>query len=443
LLNNLLFFVCLFLFVFYIKKINNKGFGLFNQWHFWILFIAFINYPLKGFVSNFYYIHNEYTQYFPDYKQNYIVALLLSQIAFIIGLITVIILRDQLYNIRLSSNKINKKWIFYFFFITLSVFFISFYKIYSGKFYGMSYEGGRTFIDNLIFNLSKLLYLTWYLSLAYFFERKNFKSRLILIIILSLITLDILLSTSKAPVLFTIVITLWQFSSYKKKFSLFKILISIILIITSYVYSYYSRYYFEISTSIDMSKVSEILSSLKSDSSISLFDFFVSPFFRRFELLDNLAIVISRSDYVNMGHYFLGTFVELLNVIPHSIWNDKPLLFFNYFVTTEVYQASGYWSSSVGRIGELYLVGGPFLAIMVFPILFVLFNFIIRILANFKLGNHKSDILIFVFFLFYGLQDDYFFQSAITFIFVIIFLITLKNLSNAICNSLQKKSRRL
>lgn len=57
--------------------------------------------------------------------------------------------------------------------------------------------------------------------------------------------------------------------------------------------------------------------------------------------------------------YVLGSLVEIGNLVPRVVWEDRPHLSFNHYVTGSVWGKYGLLSEEpVGRIGEAFYVGG-------------------------------------------------------------------------------------
>ena len=73
--------------------------------------------------------------------------------------------------------------------------------------------------------------------------------------------------------------------------------------------------------------------------------------------------------------YVLGSLVEIGNLIPTSVWADRPHLSFNHHVTGDVWGLHGFLSETpIGRIGEAFYVGHwfGFLAGFAYAIIFAL-----------------------------------------------------------------------
>jgi len=76
---------------------------------------------------------------------------------------------------------------------------------------------------------------------------------------------------------------------------------------------------------------------------------------------DGLARMIEGS--VDRGNptYALGGLVEFGNMLPRFVWEDRPHLSFNHYVTESVWGMHGLLSETpIGRIGEAFYVGGWF-----------------------------------------------------------------------------------
>lgn len=74
---------------------------------------------------------------------------------------------------------------------------------------------------------------------------------------------------------------------------------------------------------------------------------------------DALAVMLSAPPKHGEGPYVMGSLVELGNLVPRTIWVDRPHLSFNHYVTGAVWGIHGVFSEMpIGRIGEAFYVAG-------------------------------------------------------------------------------------
>ncbi|MEB3196896.1 MAG: hypothetical protein VKP62_06790 [Candidatus Sericytochromatia bacterium] len=102
----------------------------------------------------------------------------------------------------------------------------------------------------------------------------------------------------------------------------------------------------------------------------------------RHNQIRGLYILMTRPDDWDREAFFLGSVVELGNLIPRWVWPDRPHLSFNHFATRAIWGHEQLLSETpVGRIGEAYFVFGPFG--LVFAAIYGLF---FRLLWQFRLA---------------------------------------------------------
>jgi membrane protein implicated in regulation of membrane protease activity len=92
---------------------------------------------------------------------------------------------------------------------------------------------------------------------------------------------------------------------------------------------------------------------------------------------DALARMIEGSVDRRNPMYALGSLVEFGNIVPRFVWEDRPHLSFNHYVTEAVWGMHGLLSETpIGRIGEAFYVGGwfGFIYAIIYGALFGLFG---------------------------------------------------------------------
>jgi len=256
------------------------------------------------------------------------------------------------------------------------LYFIGFYTKYSIlSYYGfLEIEVSWTVFENMIINLSTIWPAVLLLSLVY---KNKYPLRFgcLSVIVISFVVLEILLSTHKA------------ITYYRMDIS------SVVITLSSLVETFYQ---FQ--------------------------DRILGSFFDRFELVDNLIYTMQRVNYLDLGYYKFGSLAEIFNLIPSIFWPERPEINLNIFVNREIL-GTGFEkvTSSIGRIGESYLIFGC--AGVTFGFLYGLLFF----LAYYYLFyNPKNSLYTFIYlylFFSYFIFDDYFFQSLFTICFVSISII--------------------
>lgn len=400
-------------------KLKEKKINPFSQWWFWLISLAFFYYSIKAIVLKLVSI-NSIT--FPPHVIPFLgfidQASVLSGIYLFLGLTFSLLFTDFLI-IKIPKLKIRSVDSNLNFFLILVCLFTHIYKISSGKFFALSYVGERGILDLIFFNISNIFYLGFYLSLLVYNNSKNFKNLIIIFLYLFIAITSILLSTSKAPILILLFTYIFFISTNNLKINYTYIIIAIFLLFASFIYSYYSRYYFDVYSS--GADFSSIITQIFNDPNINYQKFLINPLITRFEQLENLCVVIARREDINLNYYSFGSIVEIVNLIPRILWTERPFLNFNYFVTNEIYRSNIYWSSSIGRFGEAFLISGIF---SVFSLIFYLifYKSVVKFITIFFREPLHKLLCFFLFMRFYIWQDDYFAQSLFTFIFCLVFL---------------------
>lgn len=348
----------------------------------WILpssiFVLYYNisYPLKTLyiINPIFEIHTFH--YFTC--SDLILALLYSTVFFTCFIsIFLFLIRKYAFNlpngINIMRGSANLKVAVYIFTI---LYFIGFYTKYSIlSYYGfLEIEVSWTVFENMIINLSTIWPAVLLLSLVY---KNKYPLRFgcLSVIVISFVVLEILLSTHKA------------ITYYRMDIS------SVVITLSSLVETFYQ---FQ--------------------------DRILGSFFDRFELVDNLIYTMQRVNYLDLGYYKFGSLAEIFNLIPSIFWPERPEINLNIFVNREIL-GTGFEkvTSSIGRIGESYLIFGC--AGVTFGFLYGLLFF----LAYYYLFyNPKNSLYTFIYlylFFSYFIFDDYFFQSLFTICFVSISII--------------------
>ena len=394
----------------------------------WILpssiFVLYYNisYPLKTLyiINPIFEIHTFH--YFTC--SDLILALLYSTVFFTCFIsIFLFLIRKYAFNlpngINIMRGSANLKVAVYIFTI---LYFIGFYTKYSIlSYYGfLEIEVSRTVFENMIINLSTIWPAVLLLSLVY---KNKYPLRFgcLSVIVISFVVLEILLSTHKAIIIiFAITYLIYCNINYKEVSIPFMFLLGIVAVVI-FIYSYAARFSAITYYRMDISSVVITLSSLV-ETFYQFQDRILGSFFDRFEIVDNLIYTMQRVNYLDLGYYKFGSLAEIFNLIPSIFWPERPEINLNIFVNREIL-GTGFEkvTSSIGRIGESYLIFGC--AGVTFGFLYGLLFF----LAYYYLFyNPKNSLYTFIYlylFFSYFIFDDYFFQSLFTICFVSISII--------------------
>ena len=300
------------------------------------------------------------------------------------------------------------------------------YKFLLGGFYTWGEKSGTSILENIIFNIMILQYAILFLMI----HMARFKNKIYYIkvlVITGFIIFECLLTTSKSPIFYLIILILFTNSFHRIKTS--PILVSILLTvgIAYFFYSYTSRFSGIAYNEVEGSSISNTF-----DETILGFDAYydriMDSIFDRIELLDNLIIMDSRYSLIQRGYYQLSSLVEVINFVPRIIWPSRPDLNFNIFTQYELlgYRAEAV-TMSVGRAGEGYFLFN-YLGVVMGVFYGAFFYKIYKVF--FLQPNTGVKIIIYVNILFaYIIQDNYLTQGMFTIIFSSSFLYFLYKLT--------------
>ncbi|NLH39964.1 MAG: oligosaccharide repeat unit polymerase [Elusimicrobia bacterium] len=413
------------IFYLYLLKAKDKNFWLLPFTLFNLSYL--INYPLKAFFLINNWVDKELIEVIIPYDINDITkALIYSTIFYGLFNISSIYFLHNLKKIdwrnifKLHRNRFKVFTLILLVFISLS--FVWKFVFFS-KFYGFANEAKFNYLDIFISNLQPLKYLLIFLLLSFY--RLNFKRKyLVLSIIMSfVIAFDSLISTSKAPIFILFMLYIIYLNIYSLKVKKIWLLLFSLIVIGNIYYSYAIRYYGKIHGEITFENVKNNF-SVAIDSFDGINERIISSFYNRIELLDNLIYLQKRYGNFDKSYFTLGSFVEILNIIPRALWSNKPNLELCYFMV-EIIQNKQMKnvSAGVGRIGESFLILGN-----IGFISGIINSFIMFFIYYKTLYIHKSPFLIlfYVNLIFtYFISDNYIFQSFANLVLMSLFIFVL------------------
>jgi len=289
------------------------------------------------------------------------------------------------------------------------------YKYLSGRFYGFGTVGDtRTIMENIYVGTFGLHYLLLFifLYLSYYRRRRYF---IFVVLLVFLITFESFMTTAKANFIVMTYVYLFFTSISGKKINFYLILVVISFLYFFSVYSYVARYSGSVFDVVNLETVENTLITSPELSQIYSEKIKFS-LVNRFELLDNLIIMINGYENIEKGIYYFGSIVELLNVVPRFLWEEKPKrMYFNYFVLSNVLNKNVNAASSVGKIGESYLIFSFFGAGLGLPVGMLFAYLYLSLLVR---GSSIARLVYATLFFTYFAYDDYMFQSTFSVFFL-------------------------
>lgn len=321
------------------------------------LIFYFLNYPLRAFIL----INSS------DCEYSYVQILLALVYATIFIMVLLVGYKQSvsagIYNYNQENIKVNDKDKFVChvtFVITVTVFS---YRIIKGEMYGL-YDDESALYDSFGRNLIKMFdSVKWFCMAASAIIYSINKQRIFLIELLitaSIIVFGAVASTSKGAIVSLLLFYLFVKSINKTRINYFGLFITSVAIYFYMKITYLIRYYGVVRGEFNLEQMINNYSNLMqfyyaSESATAISNSIAN----RFNYLDGLILTIQKFDILNNGLYSLGSISELLNIIPRFIWNDRPLINFNIYLTQNIWGYEGIISETpVGRIGESFLVLG-------------------------------------------------------------------------------------
>ena len=321
------------------------------------LVFYFLNYPLRAFIL----INSSDFEY--SYEQ-ILLALVYATIFMIVLLISYKRSASAgIYTYNHENIKVNDKDKFIChvtFVITVTVFN---YRMITGEMFGL-YEDESALYDSFSGNFIKMFdSVKWFCIAASAIIYSINKQKIYLIELLvtaSIIVFGAVASTSKGAIVALLLFYLFMKSIHKTRINYFGLFITSIAIYFYMKITYLIRYYGVVRGEFTLEQMISNYSDLMQFYYANEFtSTTTNSITNRFNYLDGLILTIQKLDIFNYGLYSLGSFSELLNIIPRFIWNDRPLINFNIYLTQHIWGNEGIISETpVGRIGESFLVLG-------------------------------------------------------------------------------------
>jgi len=411
----ILVFVNFLVFVIYINRMKKKKIWFLPFTVFNITYL--FNYPLKAFVLTSGIIDKSLIEVVMPYTFDDLFEALLYSTAYYVVFNFLILFvfypfvpRFNTQYIFTSFKKYKYKLINFSLFMFVTMIFIYYIKFSTLKYYGFGGNKYYGVFDLLVTNIELLKYLTVLLLLTIYrlYQKKKFLFAALLISMF--IILDSVISTSKTPIFMLFILYLVYTSLFEIKFNKVLVSIMVFLGIVNFYYSYVVRYYGNIRGTVTSDTIINNF-YIVYDKFGDISERVLSAFVNRFELLDNLIITMKRVDFIDKGYFQLGSISEVLNIIPRSIWPDKPNLQLSYYIIDVVQgkQMKGV-SAGFGRIGESFFVLGHY------GILYALINALIMVVIYnktvFSMKKHSLPLIIYfhLYFIYFA-QDNYIFQG--------------------------------
>lgn len=303
-------------------------------------------------------------------------------------------------------------------------------KFYAGTYYGFSTAASdnRNILENVILNLGTLQWLVFFLAL-HFAINKSSSYYFYVLMLAGCIVYESMVSTSKAPVFTMLYDYLLCMSLNNQRIGRFAVLAAVILGLALSFYSYVARFTgTAVQDRVGASVVVDTIDKMTSLDSL-LEERVKDNMVKRLELLDNLTVLSKRYDIIERGAYEFGSLVELITIIPHTIWPDRPDYNFNEFVQYELMglRMKG-TTMGIGRIGEAFLVFWYFGCFMA-----IIYSLAYEKLYKLLVCNATDPLHILVYiqlYFCYFMRDDYLVQNIFTIIFSLFSLIVIYRLNN-------------
>lgn len=179
-------------------------------------------------------------------------------------------------------------------------------------------------------------------------------------IVVATIVLSAVVSTAKGELVSLLVAVVLGSAIRRKPLPRAVLVGGVAFVLAFSVYSYLARYYGVVSGRSEWSVVAENFDRViaaASDADI-VREKGVDQSVDRFLGLDGLVLCQRRGTFLESNEYRFGSLGELVSIIPRFLWEDRPKLAFNYFVTQDVWGLPDGVVSSIplGRIGESFYV---------------------------------------------------------------------------------------
>jgi hypothetical protein len=325
----------------------------------WLWFVA--NYPVRALVLGASDAAGNFNP--PLGEQEILVALAYASLFFFLLCVTTIWV-SKLRTPILQYYRVEEIWMCRAFFAIAIVSFC--FRIAAGRIYGLnsSEEDLKTdFMSNLLLSLDtvKWLALVSATALGLLTRKREFIVMAATTAIL-ILTFSILAASKGAMVQLVLIYLLFKgilgIPPNKKLLST-----GVLIAITYSGFSYMQRQYAIVSGNFDfyllIDSLDEMFNQIDNENFDTLIDLTVGSVANRLNYLDALVLAMRKFGEIANPLYQFGGFSELLNIIPRFIWESRPNINFNMYLTEFVWGIPGLVSETpIGRIGESVLVLG-------------------------------------------------------------------------------------
>lgn len=273
-----------------------------------------------------------------------------------------------------------------FFAITVGVFC---FRLFSGRVFGLNEsieDLTANFATNFALSFDPVKWLTLVSAVALWRLKRAREFLFIAATTTFLIAAHAILSSSKGAFFQLILIyllfcgVLWKFPNR------FLLSMGTLLAIAygglSYLQRQYSVVRGDFSLNVLVENVADLVEHLGGQELGSLIELATTSVTERLNYLDALVLALRKIGEISDSLYRLGGISELLNIAPRFIWESRPLINFNIYLTDFIWGSPGLVSETpIGRIGESALVLG-WVGIVLAPVYGAIFGMIGRIYAG-------------------------------------------------------------
>lgn len=275
-----------------------------------------------------------------------------------------------------------------FFAITIGVFC---FRLLSGRIFGL-YESAEDltadFATNLVLSLDPVKWLALVSAVA-LWRLKQAREFLVLAATTSiLIAAHAILSSSKGPFFQLVLIYLLFCGVLGKLPNRFLLSVGTLFAVAygglSYLQRQYSVVRGDFSLDVLVENVANLVDQLGGQGFGSLIELATASIAERLNYLDALVLALRKVGEISDSLYQFGGISELLNIVPRFVWESRPIINFNIYLTDSVWGIPGAVSETpIGRIGESALVLG-WAGIVLAPVYGAIFGVIGKIFTGFQ-----------------------------------------------------------
>ena len=348
----------------------------------WLWFI--VNYPVRAIVLAAGYGSGNYSPSLSDVE---IVAALAYATLFFFVLCVVTFKVSALGTPVLQYYRGEEIWTCRAFFaITIGVFC---FRLLSGRVFAL-YESAEDltadFATNLVLSFDPVKWLALVSAVALWRLKRTREFLVIAAITSILIAAHAILSSSKGPFFQLILIYLLFCGVLGRLPNRFLLSVGTLFAVAYGGLSYLQRQYSVVrgDFSLDMlaENVANLVEQLGGQGFESLMELATASIAERLNYLDALVLALRKVGEISDSLYQVGGISELLSIVPRFVWESRPIINFNIYVTEFVWGIPGAVSETpIGRIGEAALVLG-WAGILLAPVYGAIFGVIGKIFAG-------------------------------------------------------------